>query len=431
MEGCVNETNFVILEEGVMAMDVIGQKINEKKLTDNTDAFYVADLGEVIKKHHQWKMTLPRVKPFYAVKCNDSKPIVWTLAQLGIGFDCASKNEIAMVQDIGVPPERIIYAHPCKESSYIKFAATNGIQMMTFDNKDELFKVARVHPTAIMVLRIVANDAKSLFPLSVKFGATLKECRQLMECAKALCVEIIGVSFHVGSCCTDPQAFAEVIADSRTVFDIGMSLGFHMNLLDIGGGFPGSEDDKITFEEIAAVINRALDLHFPEASGVNVIAEPGRYYVTSSLTVAVNIIGRRITIDSTNSNDDETDTKKTIMYYINDGWHGSLKFEYTPLKPIAFKKVSPDQQLFSTTLWGPTCDGSDCVIDHCELPELEIGDWLLFQNRGAYTITLSNKFNGFPGPIANFVVTKEAWEILQKIKKENQHPTEEQVQGEL
>ncbi|XP_072880735.1 ornithine decarboxylase-like [Hemitrygon akajei] len=209
-----------------------------------------------------------------------------------------------MVQDIGVHPERIIYAHPCKESSYIKFAATNGIQMMTFDNKDELFKVARVHPTAKMVLRIVANDAKSLFPLSVKFGATLKECRQLMECAKALCVEIIGVSFHVGSCCTDPQAFAEVIADSRTVFDIGMSLGFHMNLLDIGGGFPGSEDDKITFEEIAAVINRALDLHFPEASGVNVIAEPGRYYVTSSLTVAVNIIGRRITIDSTNSNDD-------------------------------------------------------------------------------------------------------------------------------
>ncbi|XP_059801747.1 ornithine decarboxylase 1-like [Hypanus sabinus] len=409
MEGCVNETNFVILEEGVMAMDVIGQKINEKKLTDNTDAFYVADLGEVIKKHLQWKMTLPRVKPFYAVKCNDSKPIVWTLAQLGIGFDCASKNEIAMVQDIGVPPERIIYAHPCKESSYIKFAATNGIQMMTFDNKDELFKVSRIHPTAKMVLRIVANNAKSLFPLSMKFGATLKECRQLMECAKALCVEIIGVSFHVGSCCTDPQAFAEAIADSRTVFDIGMSLGFHMNLLDIGGGFPGCEDDKITFEEVTSVINRALDLHFPEASGVNVIAEPGRYYVTSSLTIAVNIIGRRITIDSTNSNDDETETKKTIMYYINDGWHGSLKFEYIPLKPIAFKKVSPDQQLFSTTLWGPTCDGSDCVTAHYELPELEIGDWLLFQNRGAYTITLSNKFNGFPGPIANFVVTKEAW----------------------
>ncbi|XP_072880491.1 ornithine decarboxylase-like [Hemitrygon akajei] len=409
MEGCVNETNFVILEEGVMAMDVIGQKINEKKLTDNTDAFYVADLGEVIKKHHQWKMTLPRVKPFYAVKCNDSKPIVWTLAQLGISFDCASKNEIAMVQDFGVPPERIIYAHPCKESSHITFAANNGIQMMTFDNKDELFKVSRIHPTAKMVLRIAVNDSGSFIPLSVKFGATLKECRQLMECAKALCVDIIGVSFHVGSGCSEPEVFAEAIADSRMVFDIGMSLGFHMNLLDIGGGFPGSEDDKITFEEIAAVINRALDLHFPEASGVKIIAEPGRYYVMSSVTMAVNIIGRRITIDSTNSNDDETETKKTIMYYINDGRHGSLKAEYTPIIPIAFKKINLDQQLFNTKLWGPTCDSFDYVIDHCELPELEIGDWLLFQNRGAYSVSLSNKFNGFQGAIANYVVSKEAW----------------------
>ncbi|XP_062925636.1 ornithine decarboxylase-like [Mobula hypostoma] len=431
MEGCVNETNFVILEEGVIAMDVIGQKINEKKLTGNTDAFYVADLGEVIKKHHQWKMALPRVKPFYAVKCNDSKPIVWTLAQLGISFDCASKNEIAMVQDIGVPPERIIYAHPCKESSHIKFAATNGIQMMTFDNKDELFKIARIHPTARMVLRIVTNDAKSFLPLSMKFGATLKECRQLMECAKALCVDIIGVSFHVGSGCTEPQAFVEAIADSRIVFDIGMSLGFHMNLLDIGGGFPGSEEEKITFQEIAAVINRALELHFPEASGVNIIAEPGRYYVASSLTIAANIIGRKITIDSTNSNDDETETKKTIMYYVNDGRYGSLKAEQPPIKPIAFKKVSPDQQLFDTKLWGPTCDSFDYVIDHCKLPELEIGDWLLFQNRGAYTITLASKFNGFQGPIANFVMTREGWETLQKIKQENQLPTEEQVQGEI
>lgn len=60
-------------------------------LQDDRDAFFICDLGDVIKKHLRWTRNLPRVTPFYAVKCNDSRPVVETLASLGIGFDCASK----------------------------------------------------------------------------------------------------------------------------------------------------------------------------------------------------------------------------------------------------------------------------------------------------------------------------------------------------
>ena len=58
---------------------------------DDKDAFYVCDLGDVLKKHLRWARALPRVMPFYAVKCNDSRAVVMTLASLGAGFDCASK----------------------------------------------------------------------------------------------------------------------------------------------------------------------------------------------------------------------------------------------------------------------------------------------------------------------------------------------------
>jgi hypothetical protein len=58
---------------------------------DDKDAFYVADLGDILKKHLRWLKALPRVTPFYAVKCNDSRAIVDTLAAVGTGFDCASK----------------------------------------------------------------------------------------------------------------------------------------------------------------------------------------------------------------------------------------------------------------------------------------------------------------------------------------------------
>ena len=38
----------------------------------------------------------------------------------------------------------------------------------------------------------------------------------------------------------------------------------------------------------------ALDRYFPEDSGVRLIAEPGRYFVESAFTVAVNIIAKRV-----------------------------------------------------------------------------------------------------------------------------------------
>ena len=55
-----------------------------------------------------------------AVKCNSDPLLLRTLAALGSGFDCASKNEITTVLDLGVDTSRIIYAHTCKQISHIK-----------------------------------------------------------------------------------------------------------------------------------------------------------------------------------------------------------------------------------------------------------------------------------------------------------------------
>ncbi|CAO2578180.1 Ornithine decarboxylase [Lemmus lemmus] len=70
---------------------------------------------------------------------------------------------------------------------------------------------------------------------------------------------------------------------------MGTEVGFSMYLLDIGGGFPGSDDT----EGITNVINPALDKYFPPVSGVRAVAEPGRYYVVSAFTLAVNIIAKK------------------------------------------------------------------------------------------------------------------------------------------
>ncbi|XP_031807157.1 ornithine decarboxylase isoform X1 [Sarcophilus harrisii] len=446
-----DEFNFSFLDEGFTAKDILDQKINEVSSSDDKDAFYVADLGDVLKKHLRWYKAFPRVTPFYAVKCNDSRAIVKTLATIGAGFDCASKTEIQLVQSLGVSPERIIYANPCKQVSQIKYAANNGVQMMTFDSEVELMKVARAHPKAKLVLRIATDDSKAVCRLSVKFGATLKTSRLLLERAKELNIDIIGVSFHVGSGCTDPETFVQAVSDARCVFDMGVEFGFNMYLLDIGGGFPGSEDVKLKFEEISSVVNPALDKYFPSDSGVRIIAEPGRYYVASAFTLAVNIIAKKLVLkEQTGSDDEDEANDQTFMYYVNDGVYGSFNcilFDHAHVKPILQKVIhlrnrtskglgegaayslcscfgffpqrpKPDEKYYSSSIWGPTCDGLDRIVERCDLPEMHVGDWMLFENMGAYTVAAASTFNGFQRPTIYYVMSGPAWQCMQQMKNQ-------------
>ena len=68
--------------------DIIRDTIPKRK---NEDAFYVCDVNDILRKHKTWVMKLPRVRPFYAVKCNSSPIILEILSSLVFGFDCDSK----------------------------------------------------------------------------------------------------------------------------------------------------------------------------------------------------------------------------------------------------------------------------------------------------------------------------------------------------
>ncbi|RKO82973.1 pyridoxal-dependent decarboxylase, partial [Blyttiomyces helicus] len=369
------------------------------------DAFFVADLGEVTRQHQQWKALLPRIEPFYAVKSNPDQMILRTLAAHGTGFDCASKDEIQMALAQGVPASRIIYANPCKQASHIRHAAVVGVTMMTFDNADELHKIRLHHPSAKMILRILTDDSRSVCKLGVKFGAHIGVVPQLLQTAKDLEVDVIGISFHVGSGCFDASAFGEAVVLARKAFDIGTEYGFDFSLLDVGGGFPSNNVDGVTFRDIAAILGPTVERLFDPS--IRVIAEPGRYYCNSAYTLAVNIVARRmvprdmtqssapppVVVDSApNSNDDNP----AYMYYINDGMYGSfncITFDHAVVYPkvlardshFFFRKTTGAQE-YSCSIWGPTCDSIDCMGKDFSLPEMQVGDWLYFENMGAYTM---------------------------------------------
>jgi ornithine decarboxylase len=225
-----------------------------------------------------------------------------------------------------------------------------------------------------------------------------------------------------------------------------------MRMLDIGGGFPGDScEDKgskvtpdchdvpIFFDDIAAEITPLMDLLFPPE--VTVISEPGRYFATTSHTLAVKVFSRRVPADvarkeykgrlerergATNdipSNDlnclDVGEQWKlhhldsacpNILYYINDGLYGSFNcvlYDHATITPEILKCgsriVSPKDTRYPSTIFGQTCDGFDCIIKSVELPKLEVGDWLVFRNMGAYTVAAASNFNGFSKPYTRYV----------------------------
>jgi len=225
-----------------------------------------------------------------AIKSNPDPYILRLLASLGAGFDCASSGEITNVLGLGVSPSRIIFANPCKATSFIRHAAKTNVEMMTFDNSDELCKIARSFPAAKLVIRIHTDDTKALCRLNLKFGASLVAVPSLLAKAKELGLNVIGVSFHVGSGCFDPSAFADAIQRSRTAFDMGKDAGYEFSMLDIGGGF-----EDATFDATALTISSAINAHFPDRreTDLRIIAEPGRYFVSKAFSLATNVIARR------------------------------------------------------------------------------------------------------------------------------------------
>jgi ornithine decarboxylase len=370
------------------------EKIIDEKIASNTQerSFYVVDMYDIYKKHMRWLNLMPRVKPFYAIKCNNLPEIVAFLASLGTGFDCASKQEIDQVLSYGVDPTNIIYANPCKTKFFIKHAKNVNVNLMTFDNELELRKVAQLHPDAKLVLRIKGNDRTSRCKFNIKFGADLDICYDLLKVAKQLDLNVVGVSFHNGSDCAEADAYYQSIAAARDVIDLGREIGHDMTLLDIGGGFPGDDKAKVSFEELAASINAALDTFFPIGCGVDIIAEPGRYYVASAMTLATMVIAKRVEYDARLGHEG-------YMYYLNDGVYGAFNnvlFEHaTPVPQLLDERTRSKRKLRSTVMWGPTCDSVDCIKRDFSFPELQIGEWLIFKNMGAYTCCVATSFNGF------------------------------------
>lgn len=226
---------------------------------------------------------------------------------------------------------------------------------------------------------------------------------------------LVGVSFHVGSGARNPNAFSEAILKARQVFDMARERGMELDLLDIGGGFMLSRapDGSLSMGAVPAAINSALDMYFPPSSNVRIIAEPGRLFAEHAGVFASQVFGRRVRPDYTSVEGD-----MIREYWLADGLYGSFNCvlydgaevgeqSYRALSHPALETLSETER-FTSTVFGPTCDGLDTVMRGVPLPEMRLGDFLVFDSFGAYTIAGACNFNGLKvDRVPTFVVVSE------------------------
>jgi ornithine decarboxylase len=356
------------------------------------------DFSKVFGQFQRWKACFPSIKPYYAVKCNPDPVLVAFLQSLGVDFDCATSAEMDLVVNkLGHNPGKVIYSNPCKLPSHIRYARDTGVKLTIVDNLDEVTKIKKNHPDAEVLIRLACADTSSQCPMSLKFGATNDRVEEILLHAMDVQLKVVGVHFHVGSGCSDVNTFHKALLDARRAFDIGFRVGHDMNVLDLGGGYPGltlegecKTSNGVHFEDMAKVINNLIDQLFPDPH-ICKMAEPGRFMCAGSSALLTKI-------HSKCKIDDDT-----VRYYINDGLYGCFNcvlYDHQTVRPETLDSAgdSGAKRPKNVTIFGPTCDGFDKILDvgASHLPEMEVDDRLIWMTMGAYTTAASTTFNGFP-----------------------------------
>ena len=328
----------------------------------------------------------------YAVKCNPEPRALRALWAAGVRhFDCASLAEVALVRGL-FPAAAIHFMHPVKGRAAIATAYhQHGVRDFALDSADELAKILQESvplglvgepPTLGLFVRLALPKGGAVCDLSGKFGAPLAEAARLLRLARPHAGRL-GLTFHVGSQCLEPEAYARAVALAGAAIETS---GVAVDVVDLGGGFPVAYPGSVPppRAEYMAVL-AAARRHLPPAAVL--WAEPGRALVAGggSLVVLVEL-------------------RRGKALYINDGVYGSLAdagalgFRYPARRihlGVAMGEAGPYDDF---TLFGPTCDSADRMRGPFRLPaDTEEGDYIELGQLGAYGPCLSTRFNGF-GP---------------------------------
>jgi len=345
------------------------------------------DLDGIRKRIRDLKKFFEGIEIYYAVKANDTAPVLEVCREEGIGFEVASSRELEEVLKTGAKPEKIISSNPVKPPDFIRYAWERGVRTFAVDSFEEVRKVSDIAPRSRVYVRLAVPNEGSDWPLSRKFGVDPDTALEILTFARERGLVPAGVTFHVGSQCNNLRNWFIAIKRSFQLWEGAKSRGIKLTTLNMGGGIPVPYiRPSLLPEDIAYYVRGLLAKYFP-AHPSEVQIEPGRGVVGDQGILVAEVIGK-------------AKRGGENWLYVNTGVFNGLAEALGGIRYPLY--VEGEGELKEWVIGGVSCDSMDVIAKSIFLPEPEVGQRIYFLSAGAYTTVYASSFNGFdpPGVIA-------------------------------
>ncbi len=335
--------------------------------------FYLLDKNEALRRVQQIKNYLPKnARLCYAIKANAF--LTDFLKDEDILFEVCSPGELSICEKIGLNPKKIIFSGVVKTLEDVKRAYSLNVNTITLESKthfDYLLKTVKEtknsHEQSV-ILRLTGGN---------QFGMSAKDLTELIGKIKEVpSVKIRGIHFFTGTqkkiktIQEEIKYIEEYCTKLKSQFDL-------QNLeIEYGAGLPyeyfSGKDEKNNFstiEDFSKLIENSKFDYVIELG--RYIASPCAKYVTKIVDIKGDEKGYYCLIDGG-------------INHIN--YFGQMMGMKLP-KVEHIAQVSAFSNIQDYTVAGSLCTTADIVLRKLALTSPAIGDLLVFDDIGAYSIT--------------------------------------------
>lgn len=326
----------------------------------------------------------------YAMKANYMPEILRLVAREGAWLEAASDLEAKLALQ-HVPCTRIIFNGPQKCPDLSMEIADRGGLVILHSRRELTELLHRIPDGKLLNIGVRYNSSNngpgSRFGFNLENG-DFQKCIEQIHLSRKL--RIVALHCHYSTSQRSPTEFSRRLQTSIDIIerfnldDIGY--------IDIGGGLQGPVDTHLeqyfaspipTFADYSSELARALKSRpdFLESGKTTLVVEPGVSLVADSFVFVCKAL-------------ETTSDGKTINVQINSSLINiNPTHSSTVLPPfVVSKRRPPSPPTTRVTIQGNTCMETDIIED---LPVNQApyeGDYLVFQNRGAYSINRASSF---------------------------------------
>jgi len=341
---------------------------------------------EILKKNFDGIARL-----FFAVKANTNLNILKLIKEHGIGAEVVSPGEIFVCKKAGFKGSEILYNNVARKKDEIIYALKNGITYFNFESINQAIILAKIAEQMNRRVKVFVRINPGIFPRthphlstgseSSKFGIRMEELPEVAKTIKGLkFIELVGIHCHIGSQILSPKPFIRATTKVGEAIEYFRDNGYAIKYVNLGGGFGipyRPSENPLNFAPIVKCYR-----NFKGEYNVEIFLEPGRFFVANAGYILTRVI-------------DKKQRNHLPIYMIDAGMtenpRPALYNAYHHIEPL-FEK---NGRRFKIRVTGPLCENAD-EFGVFNLPELNIGEYLLIHNSGAYTRTMASTYNGRP-----------------------------------